>query len=478
MEKITKALHATLEFLEKNTKLDMKTYQTIESAQVKILIQQFSQTTCEIQEWSPLVDLVQSSEFLSSWAKAELVTAMSTVMGKRKQVKRVIQSLQVGFLNYLTKEDREHLANDDQHAFARLTVVVRRCMDIGLVFPCEQTMGHVIACITEFYNLAEDPRDKHNLLLEFKRQLKSARANFIDEVPIQEYPPDPRQLPETLRKQFYSDEVWGQMPGAVLARCKPGKWLRLSSKELTNRAGQSQGQQSDMMGGMQQMMQMQMQMFQVMMHGKRPNQDLLDNFQVFPQKRRKSLEPASSQHQQGCNQLALQDGNVRNNDDAEEAEPNSQGRSTPDQKQQVSNVPAFSLPDFNGDQKNTVGPKEHHQAMLQAFEERKAAREADPPKAKAKGKAKAKAKPAAKFMAKPAAAVKTSKPKAKAKPAMIVKGGPTLYYGMGKIHRSDTSECWRVFKNKGDRVDLKVKWHGNPAVAWAKALQIIDDAAK
>lgn len=172
------------------------------------------------------------------------------------------------------------------------------------------------------------------------------------------------------------------MPGAVLARCKPGKWLRLSSKELTNRAGQSQGQQSDMMGGMQQMMQMQMQMFQVMMHGKRPNQDLLDNFQVFPQKRRKSLEPASSQHQQGCNQLALQDGNVRNNDDAEEAEPNSQGRSTPDQKQQVSNVPAFSLPDFNGGQKNTVGPKEHHQAMLQAFEERKAAREADPPKGK------------------------------------------------------------------------------------------------
>ena len=178
-------------------------------------------------------------------------------------------------------------------------------MDIGLVFPCEQTMGHVIACIIEFYNVAEEPRDKRNLLLEFKRQLKSARANFIDEVPIQEYPPDPRQLPETLRKQFYSysDEVWGQMPGAVLARCKPGKWLRLSSKELTNRAGPRQAQLPDMMGGMQQMMQMQMQMFQAMMHGKRPNQDLLDNFQVFPQKRRKSLESASTQHQ-----LALQDG--------------------------------------------------------------------------------------------------------------------------------------------------------------------------
>lgn len=107
------ALRATLEFLEKNTKLDMKTYQNIESAQVKILIQQFSQTTCDIQEWSPLVDLVQSCEFLSSWAKAELVTAMSTVMGKKKTVKRVIQTLQAGFVNYLSKEDREHLSNQD-----------------------------------------------------------------------------------------------------------------------------------------------------------------------------------------------------------------------------------------------------------------------------------------------------------------------------------------------------------------------------
>ena len=269
-------------------------------------------------------------------------------------------------------------------------------------------------------------------MLEFKRQLKSARANFTNEVPIHEYPPDPRQLPETLRKQFYTDEVWGQMPAAVLARCKPGKWLRLSSKELT-RAGPSQAQQPDMMGGIQQMMQMQMHMFQAMMHGKQPNQDLLDNFQVFPQKRRKSLESGSIANQQGCNQLALQDGNVRNHDDVDqEPAPINQGRRASDQKQQLNNVPAFSLPDFKGEEKNTEDPQKHHEAMLLAFEERKAAREADPPKAKAKAKAKGKAKAKAKSMAKPAAAVKASKPKAKAKPAMIVKGALRAITGWEK----------------------------------------------
>ncbi len=281
MEKLKTSLQAALDVLEKNTKMDIATYQKIESAQVKILIQQFSETTCEIQEWSPLVDLVQSCAFLS--------------------VKRAIQSLQNGFVNYLSKTDREQLSNQDQHPFARLSVVVRRCVDIGLAFPCEQSMGHVVACVTEFFGLAEEPKDKHDILLEFKRQLKSARANFTEAVPIQEYPPDPRQLPETLRKQFYSDAVWSEMPAAVLARCKPGKWLRLSSKELTSR-GSSQAKQPEMMG-MQQMMQMQMQMFQAMLQGKQGSQDALENLQIFLKRRENHLALDSKHNSRAISSL-------------------------------------------------------------------------------------------------------------------------------------------------------------------------------
>ena len=501
MEKLKTSLQATLDFLEKNTKMDIATYQKIESAQVKILIQQFSETTCEIQEWSPLVDMVQSCAFLSESAKAELVTSMSTFIGKKKPVKRAIQSLQNGFVNYLSKQDREQLSNQDQHPFARLSVVVRRCMDIGLAFPCEQSMGHVVACVTEFFGLAEEPKDKHEILLEFKRQLKSARANFTEAVPIQEYPPEPRQLPETLRKQFYSDVVWSEMPAPVLARCKPGKWLRLSSKELTSR-GSSQAKQPEMMG-MQQMMQMQMQMFQAMLQGQQGNQDALENLQIFPQKKRKSFGSGQQTQQQG-NQLALQDGNVRNDGGGEKPESSHQQQAVSEQDQKRNTAPAFSLPNLNDtkpEENSTVhDPQKHHEAMMQAMEERKAAREASKPKAKAKAKGKAKAKKAkSKFMAKPAAAASVLKPSAKSKttskakskavpssagscggkkPSMIPPGGGTLFYKGGKIHRSDTSECWRVFRHKGDRCDLKVKWHGNPAVAWAKALATIDEASK
>ena len=60
------------------------------------------------------------------------------------------------------------------------------------------------------------------------------------------------------------------------------------------------------------------------------------------------------------------------------------------------------------------------------------------------------------------------------------KMGTTVVHNGGKIHVSLKQQCYRVFKQTGDRCYLKVKWSTHPSrqAAWDKALSIIDEARK
>ena len=93
-------------------------------------------------------------------------------------------------------------------------------------------------------------------------------------------------------------------------------------------------------------------------------------------------------------------------------------------------------------------------------------------KAKAKSKAKTKVK-ADKGSTKSKTTTKVSGAKSK-KPSPPKAGEGTLFYGSGKIHRSDKSSCWRVFINKSDKIDKKVYWKGSEADSFKKALDMID----
>ena len=77
------------------------------------------------------------------------------------------------------------------------------------------------------------------------------------------------------------------------------------------------------------------------------------------------------------------------------------------------------------------------------------------PKATVKSAAEAKPKAGGKTVAK-------ATPKGASKrPSITPKGGPTCHYLTGKIHRSDTGTCWRVFRHHSDRCDLKVNGKGH-----------------
>jgi hypothetical protein len=91
---------------------------------------------------------------------------------------------------------------------------------------------------------------------------------------------------------------------------------------------------------------------------------------------------------------------------------------------------------------------EYSSAVLDAIDERASAKKR-PASAVESRKGKAKAAPKQKAKAKSGVA-KVDDAK---RPAMPGKSGVTTYYLDGKIHRSETRQCWRVFVHKSDRCD-------------------------
>ena len=474
---IGQALETTMTFLEKNQKLDAKVYQSMEDNQILALVKMLSAQSVEAEQGMKWSERCLSSN-LSDQNKAQLSQAISMAMCKSKQTtKRAPQTLHAGFLNYLTMADRRQLSDESQHIFSRCSVAVRRCMAMGLVLPCERSAGHIVATLVDHFGMGQaSAQSKHELLLDFKRQLKACRGSAP--VELQQYPSDPRELQPSVINKIYIKDEWEALPKAETACYRPGKWLRGSSRELGgNRAPADTGMAPGMQQAQQALMLLQNMM---LMNGGSTGtggQDLLNNLILFPNSKRRRTsgqqaignetvagQTAAATGGQGCREVpALQDiqettapENVRKDD----------GSANP-----------FVPPDVP----ENDTPGDHAKKMLEAFEQRKAANTPvmKKPSAKAAAKPKAKAKSAAKAKAKGAPKAKSAPIPVKKgkKPPMMAKGDPTCFYRQGKIHRSDTSQCWRVFRNVSDRCDLKVKWHNDMQNAWNKALKIIDDHA-
>lgn len=493
MDVFKQSLQATLTFLSKHEKLDKLAYDQIESAQVNSLLKQLASTNLALQDASELTELVQSSR-LAEPAKVSLCKAISGSACKEvssKGNKRGTQTMVSGFLNYLTKADKELLKDVDQHPFSRCAVAVARCMKVGLYLPDEKSCGHVVATLLNRFEMGSTPGDANDLLIEFKRLLRLSRGNARPEV--FDFPSDPRSLPPSIVQQAYGNME--DLEPAAIAADRPGKWLRGTSKELISSRpsfGPSSSKNKfdpswqSMMSPQQQMTWMQFQYnMMAMQHGMQTGQQPggLSNLVMFPQRKQKALaDGANGQGASGAT-LALQDKTVRN-DEAQTPTTTAQGTPSPAPATPVAKEegPAprelFTVPDAKAAEVADQEVEEHAKTLTKAFAERAAAKKRPASKmdAKPKGAAKAKAKAKAKGKAK---AKSNGKAQSDSKrPPPIPQGGSTCYYLCGKIHRSDSSQSWRTFKKASDRCDTKIAWKGNLKASWERALDLIESHAK
>ena len=160
-----------------------------------------------------------------------------------------------------------------------MTIIVKRMIAIGLYMPCEKTMGHITQTCAECFDMAGTPQEKHALLEELKRQLKTQREGLQPK--IIEFPGDPRSC-SGLSKAFEGQEL---MP-VELAAHKPGKWLRASAKDLHPLRGQKHSPS----GGSHDMAAMASNpllgmLYNMLMQGQQqPSEKTRLNLQVYPKK--------------------------------------------------------------------------------------------------------------------------------------------------------------------------------------------------
>jgi len=86
----------------------------------------------------------------------------------------------------------------------KVEVIAHRCFLIGMDIPSETSVGHIISTMVAITGMHLDVQSKHQLVLEFKKKLKSKFYRSFGELSVIQYPMNPRDLPESRYEQAYA----------------------------------------------------------------------------------------------------------------------------------------------------------------------------------------------------------------------------------------------------------------------------------
>ena len=357
-------------------------------------------------------------------------------------------------------------------------------------------------------------KEKHDLLKAFTSGLRS-KTKHMQKPPVhlQTYPAQPESLPKQLYDRAYLEEKPFQK-GATMTGLGAHVVPYRGSHTLV-RDSKSQGSSSsttDPLGFCMQFMQAAC--AHMMRGGSQEPFPGLPGFEVFAGKRKnKALEdalPGAS----ATSKLSIKDkdreDSSQNTTESQASNGNTSQKPSPhlEPAAETSMNENNKLFDLNlPAAKKPADASKHLEEMAEALSARTKARKtakaeekeassdgSAPAKPAAKGKAKAKAKSKASCPKVKKTEVKTAMPKtpkgkgskkdspqssekhtrASAEQQQAPPQGETFFWGGGKVHRSDRTQCWRVFLCKTDRNDKKVAFKGDPHASFVKALQLIE----
>ena len=146
----------------------------------------------------------QQKEKLATLLASQLVNTMketSTGKAKRKQNQELRN-----FYGYLTAEDKAILsAQSSLHS--RLSHVAHVCGKLQLLWPSEQTVGHVLNTVAHFNSTElQTAADYLHAVQSIKKLIKAHEKASTRGFFVQTYPDDPRDLPEEVKDSFSQAE--------------------------------------------------------------------------------------------------------------------------------------------------------------------------------------------------------------------------------------------------------------------------------
>ena len=333
---------------------------------------------------------------------------------------------------------------------AKLEVVVRRCLLVGMDLPSEPTTGHVVSVLVNKSGVQLSPTESHALLLDFKRKLKAAFRCGVGETKVTDFPIDPRDMPQT-RFEFAYNESPPVSPQSVPLTPSTATLIPLRRTASTLRQASSTVAPVVNAPGPVDATNV-AQLLMSLLQGQ--GQQLLPNLQVFrPSPKRVSWRLADQ-----TTMPALTDA---------QHEPSAD---SPDQHR-AADVPHQPQPPPLTTQATTsmflipkpMTPEDQSKLVANALAARSEANNNDNVQDKpVKGKGKKPVKQTAmkKKSESSSKASSSSSSKSTTKPSSPnatrprpAAAGQTVFFAGGKIHRSDRVKGWRVFIRASDRVD-------------------------
>ena len=167
-------------------------------------------TSMTPEEATVMVESIRVAHYAAD-AKSRFCEAVSSrlsqLQASPKKARKENQTC-AGFYNYLSKQDRDILADAAASQTTKLTQVVSRCCKIGLMWPAEQTVGRVMCtAVAAGLSTVDTEATFLNAVQEYKRILRKQR----DKTPLPQfilnYGDDPSSLPDTMRVSYQADPV-------------------------------------------------------------------------------------------------------------------------------------------------------------------------------------------------------------------------------------------------------------------------------
>ena len=188
------------------------------------------------EEATELAQAVAASPFPDQ-AKSELSDHLSKALkrlSKTKGKKKVENQEIPHFINYLSRSDRLVLGDTTLTALEKIDQLVSRCVKLGLLWPSEESVGHVISAGVAAGLPADDRPEYYSRVSKFKSVLHKKRENLHLPVILKQCPDFPADLPDEMKEcAGYDQDPPEPIARKDLQKAETIKTLRKSHSSIT-----------------------------------------------------------------------------------------------------------------------------------------------------------------------------------------------------------------------------------------------------
>ena len=140
------------------------------------------------------------------------------------------------FRNYLSQNDRVVLGDNTKTTLEKIDILVTRCLKIGLHWPTEDAVGHIISAGIAAGLEGGDRKEYYGRVSKFKQVLHKKRAGLTPACTLKNYPDSPMGLPTALQVSYDDDPAVAEVDWAAFQKAEASKTLRKSHLSITGSA--------------------------------------------------------------------------------------------------------------------------------------------------------------------------------------------------------------------------------------------------